>query len=155
MPRRNQQSDSEALRKTIRTLAINAAVDQLIGKGKENENGRLPPGEMRRVLLDLQKNGVETNRDHLNYEKAKRLKTIKEAEGRAPLSEIEFDCQGGDVSTYHDSNDSENKKRGRPVGTTIVSAAKGQQLRVQCINEITQTYAKEVENNQKVSKNIT
>jgi hypothetical protein len=158
MPRRKKATESAAFRKKIRTSAIEAAVDRLINKGKDNKNGRVPQGLMRQILLDLDKAGIQTNRDHLLYEKAKRQKRMKEMEERPPLSEIECNTNLGYVSTYNDSNGStcieSEKKRGRPAGTTIVSAAEREKARVKCIDDITVTYAKEkVEKTERVAHN--
>jgi hypothetical protein len=144
MPRRKKnENESADLQKAIRTSGINAAVDELIRKGEANKDGRIPQGTMRRVLLDLKKSGIETDRFHLNYERKKRMKMMTEEEERPPVEEI--DIASEDVSSFTNSNNSGNRTRGRPCGSTIVCTAEAKQARIECINEIAELYAKEIE----------
>ena len=140
---------------------IKAAVEEMIQKTKDN-NGRLPKGEARRILKDLQSMGIEINRDRLYYLKEKQMKEQKE-----PNPPVESICIGTtEISTSvslsmssGQSGETENNSisitstitgsHGRPKGTTIVGGVQKRKLKLACINEITKIYSTEMNKNRK------
>jgi hypothetical protein len=94
-------------------------------KKKNNNNGRLPQGSMRQILAGLRAAGVESDRDRLNYlvSKQQQKVTKKQQQTAPPVNDVTTESLV-DASTLTNSNleiDAALKKRGRRVGTTIVS----------------------------------
>ena len=144
----------------IKKSSISAAVKELLVEKVKN-GGRIPSGCMVLVLNDLEKSGVVTNRDHLNYQLAKleakienemlEEKRKKEMESRTMLLPIDVvHCDAGEEMTVSDitgsstSHSNGSKQRGRPAGSSTVNRMKNQSVRLQCISEIATTYKNEL-----------
>ena len=109
----------------IESSTLEAAVSKLF-RLEKNNNGRLPHGSMRRVLLDLKLVGIHTDRDRLNYLKKKR-KHISATTVTALTEEVSHTetlvsdlTEDSELFQRNSSNvTEEGRKRGRPTCTKI------------------------------------
>jgi hypothetical protein len=130
---------------TLRATSIDAAVNEIIKK-KNSNNGRLPQGSMRQILLDIRSTGIVTDRDHLNYMVAKRNATkptvpLAVADNNTvPVTDINTNTEEVDISTITNSDvptatNESTKKRGRRVGTSISALFTNKQRKIECIRK--------------------
>jgi hypothetical protein len=133
-PRNNtsvsEDTDDSDFVKKHQDEALTSAVDLMISKTKEH--GRLPHGSMRKILLNLSKLGVYTDRDHLYYLKDKRVLELLERErveqerlerqtNDPPVEDIEINNQS--ETTLSSLENSTEKLRGRPRDSSIATKA--------------------------------
>jgi hypothetical protein len=141
-------SSTSAFLKKLHKDAINAAVTELYTHQRDSSTGRLPQGSMKKVLSDLGKVGVVTDRNHLNYLLKKRARGVMhDGNERPPVQHILILSEDTEststltappltdvpVCTTNDDPNAGRKKGGRPSGTSIVAMTERCKLEVNAL----------------------